>query len=305
LTNSLSPLTLDRSRCGSTFEAEGGNGNAQSANNRNNAELLTAISMQPAIQRDPHDKQWNEHAAWHTLFDAVCTDRGHHDTKSVANLFCAATGRQSRLDFETACKNIGNWRLGRRTPRRHHFGVLTQVLNLDADPDLRLRWNALYRGAQSSSGAGMQDAHAPARPEEAGSVPAATSRSRLAWAAALGIGVASAIFAVTLMRQPLPPSGELSRIAYVPSAQLRVGETVVLHAARPTECGAAPHPWGIVKTQLPTLPIGEWSDGGIVLRGSAVCGKSVPARALQFTATTPGTAAIVLEGDAIAIQVRE
>lgn len=258
--------------------------------------------MPPTRQYGHQETQWPDCVAWHALFNAVCIDRGHSDTKSLADLFCAATGRQSHRDFETTCKNIGNWRRGRRRPRPPHFGVLTQILKVDADPELHTLWNALYRGAQIPAKAETENADLQVQANEIGPIPANRSRARFAWAAALTLAVTSVVFAVTLTRKPVLPSAP-ARIAYVSSAHLRVGETMILHAARPSECGAEPHPWLMVKKQLPVLTIGEWLDGGVVMRGSIACGKPVPARALRFKATSPGHADIVLEGDKIAIKI--
>jgi hypothetical protein len=258
--------------------------------------------MPPTRQCGRQDKRWNDCVAWHALFDAVCIDRGHSDTKSLADLFCAATGRQSRHDFETTCKNIGNWRRGRRRPRPPHFGVLTEILKVDADPELHTLWNALYRGAQRPAEPETENADLPVQANEQDPLPANRSRVRFAWAAAVTIAVTSAILAVALTRDPVPP-GAVTSIAHLPSVHLRVGETAVLHAARSRQCGAEPQPWMIVKHQLPVLAIGEWHDGGIVMRKSMVCGTPVPARALRFKATSPGDADIVLEGDKIAIKI--
>lgn len=74
----------------------------------------------PAMTDRTH---WEQHEAWHALFDAVCNARGHADPKGLAAQLCTALDKSTRSDFETACKNIGNWRLGRRTPRRRHFAA--------------------------------------------------------------------------------------------------------------------------------------------------------------------------------------
>ncbi|HRP79280.1 MAG TPA: hypothetical protein PL183_09300 [Aquamicrobium sp.] len=64
-----------------------------------------------------------------------------------------------------------------------------------------------------------------------------------------------------------------------------------------------PGAWESAKLLLPELETGTLTDGGVGTRVSRQCGGRVPARAILFTATAPGTEQVSLYGDDIVIRV--
>lgn len=255
----------------------------------------------------PDAPDFSDLQSWHALFDSICVWRGHADNKALASRFCAASGRDTQSDFDAVLKNLANWRLGRRTPRRQHFALLTKLLDTGAHPTLQERWNELYRMALKSS----------ASSNEAGETNLLSAKTTPAvivqpaarkwlWAAAgsvAGLLVLSAVAAAMFSSmQAAAESKNAISAKYMVS--LSVGQSTVVHAVRPATCGAPAEDWEIVKAQLPNIEIGAWSDGGIGVRRSEACGKAVPARVLRFTATSAGSARTRIQGDRIFIQVQ-
>ena len=104
-----------------------------------------------------------EHREWHRLFDAACDRKGFFDNSELASLFCARAGRTRREDFEAAKAKLRGWRAGRRVPRRANFFILSELLQVDRDPDL------LSAGAISGPRRARTDARA--RPGRARAPP--------------------------------------------------------------------------------------------------------------------------------------
>lgn len=135
------------------------------------------------------------------------------------------------------------------------------------------------------------------------------ARWRPFWLAGLGtaatVAISFALIAAAAPWRSEPHTGkQITLIPFAPSVSLQVGDSMILHGALPADCGAPPQEWSVVHAQLPQLAIGTWSDGGTGVRPSNVCGGLVRARALRFTATTPGKADIQLEDNPITIEVR-
>lgn len=103
---------------------------------------------------------------------------------------------------------------------------------------------------------------------------------------------------------PFGTSSAISQeIPYQAKVSLEVGQSALIHGAR-GECGQNAPGWEKVAPSLPTLSTGKFSDGGLGTRNSRKCGGPTPARAVRFTATTPGTEQIQLYGNPIRIEVR-
>lgn len=85
---------------------------------------------------------------WHELFDELCRRSGHGDSMELAARYCSLTNANARNQFETAIRNLSNWRSGRHLPRLRSMRVLEQLLDIAADPQLQQRWNLLYQRAQ-------------------------------------------------------------------------------------------------------------------------------------------------------------
>lgn len=92
-------------------------------------------------------------------------------------------------------------------------------------------------------------------------------------------------------------------IPYLPNVSLEVGQSAIIHGAR-GECGQQAPDWERIASRLPKVATGEFSDGGLGTRSSRRCGGPTPARAVRFTATTPGSEKITLYDDPINIEVR-
>lgn len=102
--------------------------------------------------------------------------------------------------------------------------------------------------------------------------------------------------------QAPPPTG--ATIPYLENVALKVGQTAVIHGARGNQCGQPAPSWEKLASTLPTPATGKLSDGGEGVRFSQRCGGETPARAIRFSATTPGSEQIKLFGDPIRIEVR-
>lgn len=238
-------------------------------------------------------QDWQRHEHWHELFDALCVERGHFDNLALAEKLCAASGNPTRQAFETAVKNLRNWREGVHIPQRKNFSLLGQILEIGRQEGLRARWNALYRASRVK----------PAAIE----APSAGRRVTKRWAAAAGLCAAGLGAAFVLWPQEaVDPVGSYEGIVaeYVRNVSARIGDSMIIHGARGNECGPAPS-WEEAMPLLPEMMTGRLSDGGVGTRMSRQCGGRVPARAIVFTATAAGTEQISLYGDPIVIRVSE
>lgn len=247
---------------------------------------------------------WAACETWHELLDALCVEKGHLDNMALADQLCSATGNTTQAAFDTAVKNLRNWRQGAHIPRRRNFVLLTRILDVGQHPELLDRWNRLYVKAKS----GVEDHENDASIEDAPDEAASSRRVLL-------IGMALAASAVVVLaawwlwpyRSPAAapdPAATFEGVQaeYVRNVSVKVGDAVIIHGARGNECGPAPS-WESAKVLLPTLVTGTLTDGGVGTRLSRQCGGRVPARAILFTATEVGTELISLYGDDIHIRV--
>lgn len=239
-------------------------------------------------------QDWRHHEHWHELFDALCVQRGYPDDLALAEKLCAAGGNPTHKAFETAVRNLRNWRGGIHIPQRKNFSLLGQILEVDRDEGLRARWNALYRESRTK----------PATVE----TPDASRRFPKPWvvgAVALAIAAVATGF-VLWPREAVDPVGSYEGVVaeYVRNVSARIGDSMIIHGARGNECGPAPS-WEEAMPLLPEMVTGTLSDGGVGTRVSRQCGGRVPARAIVFTATAAGTEQISLYGDPIVIRVSE
>lgn len=247
--------------------------------------------------------QWQGFTHWNELFDALCIQQGHLDNMHLAEQICTASGNQSRGAFETAVKNLHNWRAGIHVPQRKNFIVLGKILEVDEHEGLRAHWNHLYQRTKTERSA---------PPEDADANPVLAAGKKRAWwpfAAAGGIVAAGVVLvgmgwtAGPLNSDPVA-SYEGITAEYVRNVSIRVGESTIIHGARGNDCGPAPT-WEEATPLLPTLVTGRLSDGGVGTRYSRQCGGRTPARAVLFTATSEGAEQINLYGDDIVIRVTD
>lgn len=247
---------------------------------------------------------WAACETWHELLDALCIEKGHLDNMALADQLCSAAGNTSQAAFDTAVKNLRNWRQGVHIPRRRNFVLLAKVLNVNERPDLLEHWNRLY--VEAKSGGENDDDNAS---NEAPVPDARWSKRRFR-----ANGIALAASAVTLLAAwwlwphgfapTIDPASTFEGVQaeYVRNVSVQVGDAVIIHGARGNECGPAPS-WDSARELLPTLVTGTLTDGGVGTRLSRQCGGRVPARAILFTAAKVGAEQISLYGDEIHIRV--
>lgn len=258
---------------------------------------------------------------WHALFDDICLARGHVDNVKLASELCDLGKSTAPGAFESALKSLGNWRQGKHTPNRRNFRLLTRILEIDGNSAWSDEWLSLYEqalrrkpGAVSPSVAVksnvVRDETAPrAVPGRSGkAIPRYAAMASVAVIAALGVVILGEAGPVRgddddgrTTTLPVDMTGQ--QIYYREIANLRVGESIVLHGKRGPTCGEQPPEWPDVLKYLPEPNTGVWSDGGVGFRVSRACGGPTPARAVVFTATQTGVDSFRLYDDPISITV--
>lgn len=256
-------------------------------------------------------------STWHQLADRLCSEPGN-DPAEVASRYCRAIGRNSRSDFDAALKNIRNWRSGRHVPRRHNARALATALGLADNADLKRRWDELLDEALKLE-ARQEPADDGNVPPEANAPPAPARWNRSAWmrrtallSAFVGVfflGAAAHATFPALMpdwsdgaaKAAAEKAGRV--VGVVPYARMKVGESVVVIAARGS-CGNEPPGWDALQAKLPkSLVAGELSDDGLGFSDSVTCGGLTPGRLIRFTGVRPGTDEFSLFGSRITMVV--
>lgn len=254
------------------------------------------------------DQNWRDYRTWHELLDALCADRGYLDNMALAEHLCAATGNRTQASFDAAIKNLQNWRRGVHIPQRKNFLLLGKLLKVDQAEGLRQHWNSLYSQAKSQplnepigGLVGQTDSVVPNRARAARG--SAIFTGGVATALLVGLGAFLAWPGSDETIADPVASYEGIRADYIRSVSVRVGDALIIHGARGNNCGPPPE-WEETVKRLPQLATGTLADGGVGTRFSRQCGGRVPARAILFTATKPGTEQTTLFGDSITISVQ-
>jgi hypothetical protein len=262
---------------------------------------------------------------WSEFFDALCIERGCLDNGELAGRYCELAGNVTGSAYETALRNLNNWRQGLHTPSRRNFRLLTLALGLSRRDETWDRWNRLYdRAMHRKTSTDLRD-------DELSSAGAATgepasSKLGFAWirmrnsrtmAACIGaiMLVAGAIWAAnfdirtsaasaTAVEEPDQPAIDMTGklIPWREFTVMKLGQSEVIHGAR-GRCGEAPPSFDDVLGHLPELAFGRWFDGGVGYRVSRSCGGRTPARAVVFTATAVGEEEFYLFEDPVTIRV--
>lgn len=90
--------------------------------------------------------------AWHELLDELALERGHRDNLALAQALCDNNGNSNQTAFDTAVKNLRNWRAGHHLPQRRNFLLLSQLLEVETlDLERIEAWHAAYNGARKAS----------------------------------------------------------------------------------------------------------------------------------------------------------
>lgn len=271
---------------------------------------------------DASHEKWSEFDKWHDLFDTLCNRSGHYDNARLGSDFCNRLGKRGEMHFETAIRNLRNWRSGKHIPRQRNFMILSQLLDVDRDPALLARWNSLYararemdEGAQAENGDDLSR-HGIATESDLDLPVPRTSAVTMRFARRFdgrNLFLGAVLFCCGILASELyraepwhwfytvqkPPL-----IVWRPHVSLVVGESLIIHGER-GDCGKAPPDWEYVTTRLPISRIGEFSDGGIVRRNSNFCRGETPARAVTFTAQKPGVEELLVLGDIMRVSVAE
>lgn len=252
-------------------------------------------------------RDWAGHQTWHEMLDALCVEQGHMDNLALAEQLCAASGNKTQVAFDTAVKNLRNWRHGVHIPQRRNFLLLGKLLKVDEHDGLRERWNRLYGQAK------VKPADDDVSDQGAATEPATEARKAkrlILTGTGVAVTMVAAAWGAFSFFGPEPsstdPVASYEGIVaeYVRNVSVKVGKSAIIHGARGNECGDAPS-WESAKLLLPELVTGTLTDGGVGTRVSRQCGGRIPARAILFTATKAGTEQISLYGDDIVIRVSE
>lgn len=271
---------------------------------------------------DAERENWSKFDKWHVLFDELCNRSGDYDNARLGGDYCNRLGKRGEAHFETAVRNLRNWRSGRHIPRQRNFMILSQLLEVGRQPELLARWNFLYaRAREMEEGISAENGGEPEdEPDglKAGPEPAApgtpkirggtagrfSGRSIAAGFALFCCGIAAAeiyraapwLWLHAVQKPPL--------IVWRPHVSLMVGESLIIHGDR-GDCGKPPPDWEYVLTRLPISRIGDFSDGGVVRRNSNFCKGETPARAVTFTARKSGVEELLVLGDVMRVSVAE
>jgi hypothetical protein len=268
---------------------------------------------------DADRENWEQFDKWHILFDELCNRSGDYDNARLGSRYCGRLGKRGEAHFETAVRNLRNWRSGKHIPRQRNFMILSQLLDVARDPALVTRWNELdqrAREAESAAGAGEADyqgldtADASDGFAPAGAPGQASGRRRFARGEVVAAVAffCCGVFASELYRAA--PGLWMNVVQKPPLIVLRphvsmiVGESLVIHGER-GDCGKPPPDWEYVLTRLPVSRIGSFSDGGIVRRNSNFCRGETPARAVSFTAVKAGVEEFLVLGDVMRVTVAD
>jgi len=258
----------------------------------------------------------SSHEKWHQMVEALCIERAHFDNVRLAADFCILAGNTHQAAFDAALKNLGNWRKGQHIPHRRNFLLLTQLLLTDTNSEVRSVWERLYQEARQRSGTDPNDPNGDDTPTDmiakAGPPINSSTTARFIHPPVIAALVASCLFGIALgfgathalgwgPAAPVVVPG--SDIEWRSSVVLRPNDSIVIHGKRGDKCGEQPPPWDVVQTELPKSELGRFADGGLGWRTSRSCGGRTPARAIVFTAATPGEENFTLYGDPIRIRV--
>jgi hypothetical protein len=273
---------------------------------------------------------WLKFRQWHLLLDELCNRAGYFDDATLAAAYCALTGSRGQRQFDTAIRNLNNWRSGRHLPRTANLRILSKLFKVTDDANLQQHWNALYREAREMEGgragpvpaSGMpavtRNAETPVRfvqyivPSGRAVVPAWRSRKRFSVlqmmagsGAMLVVGaVAGSMITASGWRPWSGPADNAPIVPFKPVLTMNVGDSRPIYAER-GDCGKLPRDWPQVEADLPALKTGTFSDGGLARRHSKFCRGLTPARAIVFTATQAGVSEFEIQGDFFKLTVMD
>ncbi|MEW9612382.1 hypothetical protein AB3G45_00610 [Shinella sp. S4-D37] len=246
-------------------------------------------------------EEWDRFGNWHRLFDRLCRLRGYSENAQLASALCRELSRSSERDFQAAEKNLRNWRRGRRIPLRRNAAILARLLDVEADPALKRRWDRTYRALQDGEAGDALGSPSPKAPVADRIAP--PQRTLLLWAA-----LPAGLLAVTGL-QGLAASGDASMdtatlptVAYNARAFLSVGTEKLIHGVA-EGCDGPPSDWADMAAYLSESATGAFSDGGLATKMMNGCGKEMVVRAVKFIAIRPGVEELEVLGAYFKIEV--
>ena len=258
------------------------------------------------------DETYAHIGKWNLLLDELCNRAGFVDTASLAARFCELSNSGGQRDFDTAVRNLNNWRSGRHVPRLRSLRVLEQLFGVEEDPALAARWHALYRQAREAEEDDESASAAATTARTSGEAQTAGARWRgwfdlrtaMSGALLFCLGIGTGAFLASDWRPwgGLPADAPL--VSYTPEFNIAVGESRIIHAER-GDCGKLPRDWPDVAGALPVSQTGTFSDGGLARRNSKFCNGETPARAIVFSATQAGVEEFLIQGDFFRVTVAE
>lgn len=243
--------------------------------------------------------------SWNKLFDALCDERGFSDNMSLAARYCELTSGRGQKHFDTAVRNLNNWRSGRHLPRPRSVRVLARLLSLETDPELLARWDLLYDKARTATDGSIghePDEGSPLVREWKTTQHGGRVLTILAGLGLFSLGVATGLAWDSEWRPWPTDVDNAPLISYLPEVRLVVGQSRIIHGER-GDCGKRPREWRDVWGNLPSSRIGDFTDAGVVRRYSMFCKGVTPARGVRFTAKAPGTEEMYVVGDYMKITV--
>jgi hypothetical protein len=194
-------------------------------------------------------KDWTAYQDWHELLDALCTEQGYLDNMALADELCAAGGNRTQAAFDTAVKNLRNWRHGVHIPQRRNFLLLTKLLKIDRQKGLREHWNRLYGASRKPD--------VPDSDEPVVSAPDPNTWRKMKWLlTGAATGIVGLTCAVVYLIVTMPAPGAVkATIDYYRYVDLSVGDSKTIHGRRGS-CGNPAPSWEAVERELPPLTTG-------------------------------------------------
>ncbi len=220
---------------------------------------------------------------WCALLDELVDAHGGED--EVAARFCAISRRDSGANYLAAKRSLSNWLAGAAVPQRKNYQILTRALKVEDDKEKFAQWKALYAQARDRGPSADAQADVPASVDAPMPIPVPFRQRLPRWSIGMALAV---IVAGGLGYAMLASAGDDSpTIGYLPFAELKVGESVLVHAKR-GECGKPPPEWREIEHEIPVLKTGRLVDDGLGTSRSTTCGGLTPGRLVRFEAQYPG-----------------
>jgi hypothetical protein len=247
-------------------------------------------------------KSLGEYTEWYSLFDDLCNSHGFQNNADLASQFCACDGRSSQADFEAARKKLKSWRAGQRLPRHGNFITLAEILDLEQHPDLRERWDSLYRMASARGVGTTRDGIV-----QQFFSPAFSKSQRLAlrrWTAVGAVPLLGVSLLAAVIDHDRAVSGDLPEVGYNAFVSVPVGTSQLIHGEY-DDCDGPPPDWRQVEAKVPVTRLGVFADGGLARKMVNDCGKEMVVRAVMFTGIETGVEELRLLDDYMRIEVQD